>query len=222
MVETIEGTRINDWLKKEIPGFSRETVTVLAGSGSDRVLTSGMILGSTVSGLTGAIREASGNTGDGVVDALTLKAGAQAGTYILRGIAEAANLGTFAVTAPDGSSLPDLTVDTAYVSDHLDISVADGAADWDIDDIIIIVVSGARKVVQLDLDGVDGSEKAVGVLLQDVTAPDTVDTPGVAVTRNAWVASQEVTFPAAATAAEKDAVLADLRQNGILIAQNMV
>ena len=222
MAETIEGVRENDVLKKEIPGFSKDTVTVLAGSGSARVLTIGMILGSVVAGLTGAIREAASNTGDGTVDALTLKAGAQAGVYVLRGIVEAANLGTFAVTAPDGSSLPDLTVATAYVSDHFLLSVADGAADWDIDDVILIIVSGARKVVQLDLGGIDGSEKAVGVLMTNTTAPDATDAEGVMVARNAWVASQELVFPAGATAAEKDAVKADLKANGSIVSQNHV
>lgn len=222
MAEVIEGKRENDWLKKEIEGFSRDSVTVLAGSGSARVLETGEIIGSVVAGLTGAIRESSGNTGDGTVDALTLKAGAQAGTYVIRGIAEAANLGTFAVTAPDGSSLPDLTVATGYVSDHFLLSVADGAADWDIDDVILIVVSGQRKVVALDLEGQDGSEKAVGIMFADISAPDGTDAEGVAVTRNAWVASQEIKFPAGATAAEKEAVKSDLNRNGVIVSQNHV
>lgn len=46
-----EGLYPSDWLKREADNFySREQVTILAGSGSDRVLTNGMVLGKITSG----------------------------------------------------------------------------------------------------------------------------------------------------------------------------
>jgi hypothetical protein len=46
-----EGKYPSDWLKWEEEGYySREQVTILAGSGTDRVLTSGMVMGKITSG----------------------------------------------------------------------------------------------------------------------------------------------------------------------------
>lgn len=51
MATLTEGKYPSDWLKWEEDGnYSREVVTILAGSGSDRVLTSGMVLGKITSG----------------------------------------------------------------------------------------------------------------------------------------------------------------------------
>lgn len=220
MTTTLEGNRINDVLKKELSGFSRDKVTVLAGSGSARVLLVGQVLGSVLGSLVVASRPSTGNTGDGAVGAVTLKPGAQPGVYVLRLHTASANAGDFSVTAPDGSVLPDLTVAVAYLTDHFGVTIADGATDFIVGDTVLLIVSGSRKVVALDLNGLDGSEKTVGVLAEDVTAPDGTDADGVAITRNAWVAQQELIFPGSISDAERDAVIADLKTNGIVIAQN--
>ena len=40
-----EGMRLGDWLKWEVDNqYSRDVVTILAGSGSERALTTGMVL----------------------------------------------------------------------------------------------------------------------------------------------------------------------------------
>lgn len=51
MTPQTEGQYTGDWLRSEAQGSrSREEVTILAGSGSDRELTSGMVLGKITSG----------------------------------------------------------------------------------------------------------------------------------------------------------------------------
>ena len=67
MAVLTESKRLGDWLKwEEDNHYSRDIVTVLAGSGAERVLTTGMVLGRITKGAaTGAA--VAGNTGDGTI-----------------------------------------------------------------------------------------------------------------------------------------------------------
>jgi len=214
-----EANTLGDVLKYEAPNlYSREAVTVLAGSGADRVLAVGTVIGrrtrSTVTVTAGA-----GNTGDGVATlaAPALGATAEAGTYALTCIAAAANAGTFEVLTPKGYRLPDLTVGQAYAGDHINLTIADGAADFVVGDMFTVAVSGDDKVVALDPTAVDGTQEAAGIIAAEVTAPDGVDTNGVAIVRDAIVADHALVWPAGITQPEKDAATAQLKSAGILV-----
>jgi len=104
-----------------------------------------------------------GGDGDGAVGAATLGADALVGDYILTCTAEAAGAGTFSVVAPDGTVLAPLTVAVAYVSTHINLTIADGTEDWNEGDICKVVVAEASG------DLAD-EQVAAGVLLDNVDA----------------------------------------------------
>jgi len=219
MTITSEVNRINDVLKAELPaGGSRKDITILAGSGAPRVLTVGEVVGSVLAGLTALTPVAStANTGDGVPGAVTLGKFAQPGTYVLRCVVASTNAGTFSVRAPGGRVLPDLTVAVAYETDEISLTVADGAADFIVGDTIYAQVIGERKIMQLNLNGQNGSEVPVGFVADDYTAPDGTDEPGVIITRNAVASVVGLKWPAGITADQIEAFTADLEDRGILV-----
>lgn len=191
---------------------SREEVTILAGSGADRELKLGQVLGKITKG-SPTITPDGGNTGDGALGSLTLGAKARLGDYRCVCIAAAANGGTFAVIDPDGRRLEDATVAAAYSGSDLNFTISDGAADWVVgDSITVTVAGGSGKVVAIDFAASDGSQEAYGVLLGDVTAPNGSDTVGAAVSRDALVVADSLVWPAGATADQKAAATARLAE----------
>ena len=127
-----ETTTLGDVLKCEAPNlYSREAVTVLAGDGEDRLLKIGAVIARRTRS-TVTVTDGGGNTGDGEATLADppLGALAEAGIYRLACITDGADGGTFQVLSPKGYVLPDLTVGTAYAGGHLNLTVADGAADF--------------------------------------------------------------------------------------------
>ena len=93
---------LGDWLKLEAENqFSRDIVTVLAGSGAVRELLTGMVLGRITKGIaTSAV--VAGNTGNGTITANpTVGQAAKPGVYQLVCIEPAANAGKFTVEDPE-------------------------------------------------------------------------------------------------------------------------
>ena len=214
-----ETNRLGDVLKYEAPNlYSREAVTVLAGSGADRVLSVGEVIGKRTKSSVTATPDG-GNTGDGVATLATPALGidAEVGTYTLTCIAAATNAGTFEVLTPKGHKLPDLTVAQAYAGSHLNLTIADGATDFIVGDKFTVDVSGDGKVVALDLTATDGSQEAAGILEADVTAPDGVDTAAVAIVRDAILAEVGIVWPAGITQTQQDQATAELEALGIVI-----
>jgi len=88
----------------------------------------------------------------------------------------------FAVYAPDGSRLKDATQDVEYDGGHLVFTipgVGGGGTDSIVDDEYTIEVDeGSKEVVEIDKDGVDGSQIPFGILADDVDASSD-DEPGV-------------------------------------------
>lgn len=149
-------------------------VTLKSGQG---ILARGTVLG--IIGLAASAAVAGANTGNGVIGAVTLGAGAKLGTYKLRCITAASNAGTFAVYAPDGSRLPDATVAVAYANSQLGFTIADGATDFIVGDTFTIaVIAGSLKAVKVNSVNVDGSGVADCILTDtvDTTAEDIVIT----------------------------------------------
>ena len=214
-----ESTYLGDVLKCEAPNlYSREAVTVLAGDGEDRMLKVGAVIARRTRS-TVTVTAGDGNTGDGEAAPADppLGALAEAGIYRLACITAGADGGTFQVLSPKGYVLPDLTVGEAYEGGHLNLTVADGAADFVVGDTFTIEVSGDRKVVALDPAAVDGTAEAIGIVAYDVTAPDGADAEVTAILRDAVLADRAIVWPAGIDEAQKKAAIADLEAHGILV-----
>ena len=214
-----EPTYLGDVLKCEAPNlYSREAVTVLAGDGEDRMLKVGAVIARRTRS-TVTVTADEGNTGDGeaTLSEPALGQPAEAGIYRVACITAGADGGTFQVLSPKGYVLPDLTVGTAYEGGHLNLTVADGAADFVAGDAFAIEVSGDGKVVGLDPTAVDGTAEAIGIAAFDVTAPDGADAEVTAILRDAVLADRAIVWPAGITEARKKAAIADLEARGILV-----
>ena len=213
-----ESTTLGDVLKCEAPNlYSREAVTVLAGDGVERVLMAGAVIAArTRSEVT--VTAGAGNTGDGEATLAdpALGALAEVGAYRLACVTAGA-AGTFQVLSPRGYVLPDLTVDTAYEGGHLNLTVADGAADFVVGDTFAIEVSGDGRAVGLDPTAVDGTAEAIGIVAYDVTAPDGTDAEVTAILRDAVLADRAIVWPAGIGEEQKNAAIADLEARGILV-----
>lgn len=215
-----ESKRLGDWLKWEQENqYSRDIVTVLAGSGAERALTSGMVLGRATTG-TATSAAVAGNTGNGTITANpTVGQGAKPGVYQLVCIEPAANAGRFSVEDPDGILIGVATVGVQFAA-HLTFTIADGGTDFIAGDAFTITVAaGSGKVKQIDFAAADGSDAACGLLTEDTTAPDGVDRSAVAIVRNAIVSDNGITWPAGTTADQKNAAIAQLKSLGILVRQ---
>ena len=214
-----ESTTLGDVLKCEAPNlYSRETVTVLAGDGAERALKVGAAIARRTRS-TVTVTAGDGNTGDGEATPADppLGALAEAGIYRLACITAGADGGTFQVLTPKGYVLPNLTVGEAYEGGHLNLTVADGAADFAAGDTFTIEVSGDGTVVALDPAAVDGTAEAIGIVAFDVTAPDGTDAEVTAILRDAILADRAIVWPAGINEARKKAAIADFEARGILV-----
>jgi hypothetical protein len=195
----------------ELPGhMSRENIIVASGE----VLTSGTVIGKTTA-LPAAIPGAS-NVGNGAVTVSAAAQGWQGGSYGLVCTAAAANAGTFAVTAPDGTSLGNLTVAVAFSNGGLACTVADGATDFAVGDSFSIPVAlGSCKA--WDPGNGDGTQTVYGVLYRAVDATAGA-VRAVAHIRSCELNGRMLAFKTGLTAANKETAKAALRALGMLIA----
>lgn len=142
-------------------------VTILSGQGA---LKRGSVIG-LITLAAGAPSAKAGNTGNGVIADVALKSKAKLGTYTLKCTAAAADAGTFAVYDPDGNRMADATVAVAYVSNQINFTIGDGAADFIVgDELYIPVAAGSGKGKLCDKANVDGSQFAKCILAFDVDA----------------------------------------------------
>jgi hypothetical protein len=215
-----ERNYLGDWLKFEAENhYSRDIVTILAGSGAARELLTGMVLGRITKGVA-ASAAAAGNTGDGAITAApTVGQAAKPGVYRAVCIEPAVEGGKFAVEDPDGVLIGVATVGVEFTT-HLTFTIADGAADFVAgDSFTITVAAGSGKVKQIDFTATDGSNIASAILLLDTTAPDGTDRSGVAIVRHAIISDNGIVWPAGATENQKNAAIAQLKSAGILVRQ---
>lgn len=83
-----------------------------------------------------------GNTGDGVMGAVTVLEGAKVGTHKLVIVEPGSNVGTFVIIEPDGVVAPEKgVVASAYANASLSFTLADGSTDFGAGDGFDIVVS---------------------------------------------------------------------------------
>jgi len=163
-----EGAYLGDLVKREADDMlSREKVTILAGE----LLSLGEVVGKITRSCPTTGTAAGGNTGNGTCGSVTMGIGAKLGTYTLTCTAAVTNAGVFQVKDPDGFLLPPATVAVAYASSALNFTIADGSTDFVVGDSFTVAVSaGSGKVKALDLTGVDGSQDAHGIAIQDYAA----------------------------------------------------
>jgi hypothetical protein len=205
-MEITQKARTGDYILSQANGtLSLENAILNAGQN----LEAGTVLGQLK---TAAGAKVSG-TGDGTVGAVTLGPDAEVGIYVLTGLTESADAGTFSVRSPSGGYLPPLTVAAAYVSTHINLTVADGAADWDIGDIIHVTVTGG-DYEQLDPAATDGTQTAAAILHASTNATD-ADTACVVFARNGELKSDALTWPAGITDAQTAIAIAQLNARGI-------
>lgn len=217
MAVQTEGKYLGDWLKWEQDArYSRKVITILAGSGAARALTSGMVLACITKGTASAAAVA-GNTGTGTIGAITVGAAAKPGAYWLTCIEPATDAGKFQVEDPDGIAVGVATVGVAFSGGGLGFTIADATDFVSGDSFVITVAAGSGKYVQIDDDGTTGTEDAAGILLEDATAPDGSDVEAVAIVRDAKVSASGLTWPSDFDTNEKAAAIAQLAALGIIV-----
>lgn len=206
-----EKVHSGEFILSEQP-HSRDNVVVTGAA----ALVAGRVLGRVT---TPVVAVDAGNTGNGAAANMTVTLGAnyQPGVYVLTCTAEASNAGTFAVKAPDGSAVGNATVASAFsTGSHMTFTIPDGSEDWDIGDIITITV-GQGLMAAFDEDNTDGSQIAVGVLL-DAVDPSAGDVAAVMLARDCEVAGSMLTWPSSGTTlAEKQTAIQALAVRGIIV-----
>lgn len=197
-----------EFLLSEDPGMrSREAGTLNSGESC--------VAGEVLGQLKTAVGAKVSGTGDGTVGAVTLGPAAEVGIYVLTGKTESANAGTFSVRTPSGGYLPDLTVAVAYASAHINLTVADGTADWDIGDVIHVTVTGG-DYAPYDPAATDGTQTADAILFANSDASG-ADHGITVLVRDAEVSSAMLTWPVGISDANKSIATARLAARGIIL-----
>ncbi|MGE0724260.1 MAG: head decoration protein [Alphaproteobacteria bacterium] len=207
-----EGTHAGEAIVSEGNGSqSRDVVTVLSGQN----LKAGHVIGRvTVGAATPAA--VAGNTGNGVLGAVTLGAGAKAGVYRVVIIEPASNAGRFTVEDPDGVLVDTGTVAVEFAAGGLTFTLADGGTDFAAGDRFTITVAlAAGKAKEWNPANVDGSQIAIGVM-HDAVDASSADKKGVAYLRLAEVSTGDLVWFSGADANAKAAGIAQLRAVGII------
>lgn len=94
---------------------------------------------------TATAEAADTNVGNGVMGAITVAGALPHGDYTLTIVSEAANAGSFRITAPDGSVFgPQGNVAAAFSFGGLSFTLADGSEDFDVGDSFVITVAGGN------------------------------------------------------------------------------
>jgi len=202
------------------PSFCREEGVLLAGDGSAREIAFGEVLGRVLFGTPVAASDG-GNTGQGTVGSVALKAQAQLGVYSLECITAATGAATFAVFDPAGNRLADAVEAVAYVNEQIGFTIGTDSTDSEYvvgDSHTITVGEGSLKLVARSLTAVDGSARTAGVAIKAATAADGVDGKVLFEKRGpATLLRDEIVYPTGASTDQKAAIDAELLAAGILV-----
>lgn len=163
-----EGMHTGEFLLTEAHGMrSREEITVVQAGVA---LVAGTVLGRLNDGTTATSVAKAGNTGNGVMGTVT-PTNAQPGRYTLRILSTASNAGGFSVEDPDGELVGNGNVAAAFNQGGLAFTLADGATDFAVNDVIYIDVSaGAGKYKAYVAGAADGSGTANAILYGNLPA----------------------------------------------------
>jgi len=211
MTELSEGQHKSEFLVTEGRGtISRETVTILSGQN----LKAGHVLGKVAIGeASGAA--SSGNTGDGVLSAISVGEGAKEGDYTLTCIEAAAGAGTFSIEDPDGVTIGTVEVGAAFVG-AINFTLNAGATDFVAGDLFTITVAaGSGKYKEYNPANTDGSEVVAAILLDNVDASEE-DKEAAVISRHAEVNESELVWFDGASDVQKAVALSEFRKQVIL------
>lgn len=150
---------------------------LIAGS-SDIITAAAAILSGTLTrgALLGRVLRVLGTptftgTGNGVMSAVSMGSKTKVGNYIVTCITAATDGGSFSVVDPDGVRLKDAVVGTAYASNHINFSIADGSTDFTVGaKFTIPITAGSLKCKLADSSAVDGSGTGYALLAADCDA----------------------------------------------------
>lgn len=210
-----EGKYSGEFILSEAPGTrSRENVTVLLGES----LKAGHVLGRRLVAPTfGAAAVLGVNVGNGAFGAVTMgtNLGARRGTYRIVVTEPVAAAGKFEVFDPNGILLGDGDVAVLF-DNEIQFTLADGATDFVAGDAFTVKVSaGTHKYKEYDPADADGGQRVAGVLYDKVDAT-AADKAGAIVRRDAEIRSDDLTWFAGATTAQKDEAIDALAALGII------
>jgi hypothetical protein len=198
--------------------FCRESLVLLAGSGSAREVEIGTILGAAGMAAVSSAAVA-GNTGNGVLTlaAPAIAANAYAGDYQAICIEPATNGGVFEVFDHNGVSVGTAVVGVAF-NGPVKFTIADGATDFIAGDAFLIKVPLGSKVKAWDPTATDGSAEVVGVALAKGYAPVGADGGILGLVRGPAICDLDgVEWPAGATTDQKAAAIAALLKKNIIV-----
>ena len=194
-------------------GITRETATVVVETGMDV----GAAVARTLISPTGT--PVTVGTGDGVMGAITVSKRAEVGVYVLRIVKAAANAGDFTVTSPAGVVIGTGSVAVACVAGPLSFTLADGAADFVVGDIINITVAGTVKYEWIEAADVSALVDDVCVVIEsdkDVPSLAAGDHSLTLLARGeAGVVGASLLYKDTLTTDQKNVVLAKLKAKGI-------
>lgn len=191
--------------------------TGIGGVGTYTVDTSQTASSTTITATSAEATADGGNTGNGAMGAITVDNNAIAGDYVLTVTKAASDAGDFQVVDPNGNVVGLGTVGVAFSGGGLSFTLADGATDFAVGDkITITIAAGSGNYAMHDPSGSDGREVAAALLYDAVDATD-ADTAGVAISRDAEVNGDELTWKIGISAGDKTAGIAALATNGIIV-----
>ena len=160
-------------------------------------------------------------TGSGAMSGITLGKYAQLGTYRVTVMATSST-GELQVIAPDGRKLAYGKIGTAYTSDHVNFSVADGGT-MTVNDYYNIIVANQSAVTgyyyAYDPTAVDGTQDPCAVLVEAAAAASTAAAAN-ALVRLGEVKSADLTWKANVTAAQKAAAAKQLLANSMIVVRS--
>jgi hypothetical protein len=214
------------FLASESPGrISREQTTLAGPRLTD--LMPGTVLGRSPKGAASAfagptISGSGAPAGNGVMGAVTVTAGAPAGTYQVRILNPQANAGAFEVYRPDGSVDGDGVVGQPY-NGSIAFTLADGSVDFVEDDRVPVTVTYAAangQVSPLNLAALNDSQIADSILGMRQPA-GTAPKRCAVVARHCEVIDNLIIWPAGITADQKAKGIAQLAAKGIIVRPNV-
>lgn len=209
------------FILSEANGYrSRQSITLRNAGVAAVTFLAGTVLAVITTGALSAVATAfAGNTGNGVMGAVTVDAGAQTGTYRVIITEPGANVGNFVVERPNGVIDGQGDVAAAY-NGAINFTLADGATDFAPGDGFDVVVTAAAatgqgQFVKHDPEATDGTQIAAGILFGEVTVPAAGTADAAAVVREAEVRTAYLVWDDH-DAGEKTAALAQLAALGII------
>lgn len=213
MVILTQARRWTDFLGAEASGKrSRENITIAAS----QTIVPGQVLGRVDTGT--ATAGAVVGTGNGAMGSITLGPDVKPGNYTVRITSAAANAGGFNLIDPDGDVVGSGNVASAFTSDHLSFTLADGSTDFTAGTTIPIAVAvTASSYKALNLAGTDGSEVASAIALYPVETGGAETKVIAAVVRDCEVNGGELTWPAGITVNQKATATRQLADLGVIV-----